>query len=120
MPTAMLPITRRVMVRCKGAVGTAPCGWVGWMDGETWTYIDPYEVVRRAVRGSQVCPGCGKWARVEKVLEVKEGSARDPEVRERLEIEATERQVRDDLATLRTLGLAVPSGRGRGARWKRL
>ena len=32
----------------------------------------------------------------------------------------TERQVRDDLTTLRTLGLAVSSGHGRGARWKRL
>jgi len=31
---------------------------------------------------------------------------------------ATERQVREDLSTLRTLGLAIPSGHGRGARWK--
>lgn len=31
-----------------------------------------------------------------------------------------ERQIREDLATLRTLGLANPEGHGRGARWKRL
>lgn len=30
------------------------------------------------------------------------------------------RQIREDLATLRVLGLAVPYGLGRGARWKRL
>lgn len=36
----------------------------------------------------------------------------------RLGPRATERQVREDLATLRTLGLAIPSGHGRGARWK--
>lgn len=34
--------------------------------------------------------------------------------------DVTERQVREDLATLRILGLAIPSGHGRGARWKRL
>ncbi|HWO56403.1 MAG TPA: RNA-binding domain-containing protein [bacterium] len=34
--------------------------------------------------------------------------------------EASERQVREDLATLRTLGLAIPSGHGRGAKWNRL
>jgi len=33
---------------------------------------------------------------------------------------ATERQVREDLAVLRTLGLAKPEGHGRGARWRRL
>ena len=33
---------------------------------------------------------------------------------------ATERQVREDLRILRTLGLASPSGHGRGARWDRL
>ena len=33
---------------------------------------------------------------------------------------ATERQVREDLRILRTLGLASPSGHGRGARWSRL
>ena len=33
---------------------------------------------------------------------------------------ATERQVREDLRVLRTLGLASPSGHGRGARWDRL
>ena len=31
---------------------------------------------------------------------------------------ATERQIRDDLGTLRVLGLAICEGRGRGARWK--
>lgn len=33
---------------------------------------------------------------------------------------ASERQVREDLAMLRSLGLAKPEGHGRGARWKRL
>jgi ATP-dependent DNA helicase RecG len=42
------------------------------------------------------------------------------EVHTRLVGQGTERQVREDLATLRMLGLAIPSGRGRGARWKRL
>ena len=32
---------------------------------------------------------------------------------------ATARQIRDDLQVLRTLELAAPSGRGRGARWRR-
>lgn len=32
---------------------------------------------------------------------------------------ATERQIRDDLSVLRTIGLAIPSGHGRGARWNR-
>ena len=31
----------------------------------------------------------------------------------------TARQVRDDLSTLRTLGLAISEGHGRGSRWKR-
>jgi ATP-dependent DNA helicase RecG len=42
------------------------------------------------------------------------------EIHGRMERQVTERQVREDLATLRTLGLAVPEGHGRGARWKRL
>jgi ATP-dependent DNA helicase RecG len=42
------------------------------------------------------------------------------EIHSRLEMQVTERQAREDLATLRTLGLAVPEGHGRGARWKRL
>jgi ATP-dependent DNA helicase RecG len=42
------------------------------------------------------------------------------EILGRLEMQASERQVREDLATLRTLGLANPEGRGAGARWKRL
>ena len=33
---------------------------------------------------------------------------------------ATERQVREDLATLRTFNLAVSSGHGRGSRWMRM
>ena len=33
---------------------------------------------------------------------------------------ASERQVREDLAILRTLGLVAPTGHGRGARWNRL
>ena len=42
------------------------------------------------------------------------------EIRAGLPSQASERQVREDLATLRTLGLAIPEGHGRGARWKRL
>lgn len=41
------------------------------------------------------------------------------EIHARLGAGATERQVREDLATLRTLGLVIPSGHGRGARWNR-
>jgi len=41
------------------------------------------------------------------------------EIFERIGQSATERQVREDLATLRILGLAQPRGLGRGARWKR-
>jgi len=37
-----------------------------------------------------------------------------------LEMPASERQVREDLAILRTLGLALPEGHGRGAHWRRL
>jgi ATP-dependent DNA helicase RecG len=42
------------------------------------------------------------------------------EIHARLERRVTARQVREDLAILRTLGLAGPEGHGRGARWKRL
>jgi ATP-dependent DNA helicase RecG len=42
------------------------------------------------------------------------------EIRAGLPSLASERQVREDLTTLRTLGLAIPEGHGRGARWKRL
>ena len=42
------------------------------------------------------------------------------EILSRLEGKVTERQVRADLEILRTIGLAVVEGRGRGARWKRL
>jgi len=43
------------------------------------------------------------------------------EIVSRLEPEAvvTKRQLRDDLGALRTFGLAICEGRGRGARWKR-
>jgi ATP-dependent DNA helicase RecG len=41
------------------------------------------------------------------------------EIHARLGGEPTERQVREDLATLSTLGLAISSGHGRGARWNR-
>jgi ATP-dependent DNA helicase RecG len=40
------------------------------------------------------------------------------EVHARFAGQGTERQVREDLATLRTLGLAISGGHGRGARWK--
>jgi ATP-dependent DNA helicase RecG len=42
------------------------------------------------------------------------------EVYARLAPGVTERQIREDLAILRTLELAISSGHGRGARWKRL
>lgn len=42
------------------------------------------------------------------------------EVHARLGGQVTERQVREDLTGLKTLGLAISSGHGRGARWKRL
>lgn len=42
------------------------------------------------------------------------------EVHARVGGQTTERQVREDLATLRALGLAIASGHGRGAQWKRL
>jgi ATP-dependent DNA helicase RecG len=42
------------------------------------------------------------------------------DIHARLGGDVTERQVREDLTTLRMLGLAVSSGHGRGARWKRL
>ena len=42
------------------------------------------------------------------------------EVRAALPVAATERQIREDLAILRTLNLAIPFGHGRGARWSRL
>jgi ATP-dependent DNA helicase RecG len=38
----------------------------------------------------------------------------------KLEIPASERQVRDDLAALRMLGLAQPIGHGRSARWRKV
>ncbi len=41
------------------------------------------------------------------------------EIIPQLENSPTERQVRDDLRILRTLGLAMCEGHGRGARWKR-
>jgi ATP-dependent DNA helicase RecG len=42
------------------------------------------------------------------------------EILRRLDSPAPERQVRDDLAALRMLGLAQPNGHGRGARWRRI
>ena len=42
------------------------------------------------------------------------------EIHNRLGMHGGERQVREDLATLRMLGLAISSGHGRGARWTRL
>ncbi len=42
------------------------------------------------------------------------------EVHARLGGQASERQVREDLSTLGTLGLAISTGHGRGARWNRL
>jgi ATP-dependent DNA helicase RecG len=41
------------------------------------------------------------------------------EIHARLGSAASERQIREDLGTLRTLGLAHPQGHGRGARWRR-
>ncbi|MBI5366512.1 MAG: hypothetical protein HZA54_05715 [Planctomycetes bacterium] len=42
------------------------------------------------------------------------------EIHARVGATRDERQVREELAILRLLGLAIPSGHGRGARWKRL
>jgi ATP-dependent DNA helicase RecG len=42
------------------------------------------------------------------------------EVCERLSQSASDRQIREDLAALRMLGLAQSAGHGRGARWRRL
>ncbi len=42
------------------------------------------------------------------------------EIRAGLSVAATERQVREDLAVLKVLGLANSDGHGRGARWKLL
>ncbi len=42
------------------------------------------------------------------------------EIHQQLGMDSGERQVREDLATLRSLGLAMPVGHGRGARWKRV
>ncbi|MCY3905336.1 MAG: putative DNA binding domain-containing protein [Caldilineaceae bacterium] len=42
------------------------------------------------------------------------------EIHAQLEPQATLRQVREDLAILRTFGLVVPKGLGRGARWQLL
>ena len=42
------------------------------------------------------------------------------EIRSQLGSQTNERRLREDLAILKTRGLAKPTGRGRGARWKRL
>ena len=42
------------------------------------------------------------------------------EIIAQLNLQATRRQIQDDLAFLRTLALVVSSGHGRGARWRRL
>ncbi len=42
------------------------------------------------------------------------------EIHARLELSASKRQIREDLATLRILGLATPIGHGYGSKWKRL
>lgn len=41
------------------------------------------------------------------------------EITSQLDNSLTQRQVQDDLRILRTLGLAISTGHGRGARWKR-
>lgn len=60
--------------------------------------------------------------RQREILSILDASAAGLPLREihvGLEGGATVRQVREDLASLRTFGLAVPTGHGRGARWKR-
>ena len=42
------------------------------------------------------------------------------EIQARLEPGANLRRLREDLVTLKTRGLATPTGHGRGARWKRV
>ncbi len=61
--------------------------------------------------------------RQQAILSMLAGADRGLALREmvaRLEGSPTERQVREDLAKLRTLGLASPTGHGRGARWRTL
>ena len=51
------------------------------------------------------------------VLQQSPGGLALREICARLGQQGSERQVREDLAALRTLGLAAPAGHGRGARW---
>ncbi len=54
------------------------------------------------------------------VLDRAEGSLALREVLAKLEPTADKRRVREDLAILKSRGLAVSSGHGRGARWRRI
>ena len=59
--------------------------------------------------------------RQQAILALLEQSGRGLALREiiaQLEPQATQRQVREDLAILRTLALVVSTGHGRGARWE--
>ena len=82
-------------------------------------------VTVRFLPGQYVAPlrvGMDLTARQREILTILEATAGGVALRDilpRMKNGATTRQVRDDLQVLRTLDLAGPTGRGRGARWRR-
>jgi len=82
-------------------------------------------VTVRFRRGQYVPPRRVQWdvsERQRDILSLLEEARDGLALREivlRLTTSATTRQVRRDLADLRTLGLTVSEGHGRGARWRR-
>ncbi|RJX18056.1 MAG: AAA family ATPase [Desulforudis sp.] len=74
-------------------------------------YLPPQRVAQNVTDRQQ---------RVLAVLAEKPDGAALREILTGLDMVATERQVREDLAILKALGLANSSGHGRGARWKLL
>jgi ATP-dependent DNA helicase RecG len=74
-------------------------------------YVPPQRVARNLTERQQT---------ILAVLDAAGGSLALREILDRLGEAVGERQVREDLTTLRILGLASSSGHGRGARWTRL
>jgi ATP-dependent DNA helicase RecG len=74
-------------------------------------YVPPQRVARNLTERQQT---------ILAVLDAAGGSLALREILNQLGEGVGERQVREDLATLRMLGLASSSGHGRGARWTRL
>jgi ATP-dependent DNA helicase RecG len=74
-------------------------------------YVPPQRVAQNVTVRQQ---------RVLRVLAEKPDGAALREILASLDVAATERQVREDLAVLKVLGLANSEGHGRGARWKLL